>query len=294
MSDPFGVDIDCRDDLPPTFSLASGLDNLGNAIARGLMTPAGFLADIDPEAADWGYDLRGKINSKGTQSQLQEVVASAQAQILRDPRIQGVDVTNIFDRTASSGKLAATLETADGPFDLILAVSDVDVTVLGAGAGAAVQPQQTAAAPVQVVQIPGPQGPPGPPGGDGGGGGNTIDDSGEYFNDTAPEEVVWQQVYDFGPAGSKAIEFMAQLKSDSGLSGGGGTDYRLRIGGTSMNPDGTQVAIMNSNSATYALTSSTGTFASPGGLLLIKATMAITTPAPPEGGWIKEIAVKIS
>jgi len=144
--DELGVDLDITNDLKPSFALAQGNDNLANAIVRRFITPEGFLADIDPAAADYGYDLRGKINSRLKPSELRGVISRIQAECLKDERVQSATVTGVFDVTEASATLDIQLVTAEGPHRLILAISDVTVSILN-DAAATDEVQVTATAP---------------------------------------------------------------------------------------------------------------------------------------------------
>jgi hypothetical protein len=127
--DPLGVDIDVLDDLPPTFRLVSGQRNLGNAIARRLSTPSGALALIggDPE---YGFDLRDKMNANWTQAELAALGAQVEAECRKDERVEGATVTAAHDLRTSTLRIDIQLQSAAGPFALVVQVSDVGIEML--------------------------------------------------------------------------------------------------------------------------------------------------------------------
>jgi hypothetical protein len=127
--DPLGVDIDVLDDLPPTFRLASGQKNLGNAIVRRLSTPSGSLARIggDPE---YGFDLRDKMNASWTAAELAALGAQVEAECRKDERVEGATVTARHDLRTSTLVVDIQLQSAAGPFALVVQVSDVGIEML--------------------------------------------------------------------------------------------------------------------------------------------------------------------
>jgi hypothetical protein len=124
-----GIDLDVIDDLPPTFRLASGQKNLANALVRQLITPEGALAAFggDPE---YGYDLRDKLNESWTQAGLATLGAEIVAKWQRDERVKSVTVTASHNLATSTLKLDAQVESAAGPFALIVQISDVGIEML--------------------------------------------------------------------------------------------------------------------------------------------------------------------
>ncbi len=124
-----GIDIDVLDDLPPTFRLASGQKNLGNALVRRLSTPSGVLARIggDPE---YGFDLRDKMNANWTQAELAALGAQIEAECRKDERVEGATVTATHDLRTSTLRVDIQIQSAAGPFALIVQVGDVGIEML--------------------------------------------------------------------------------------------------------------------------------------------------------------------
>lgn len=125
-----GVDIDVLDGLPPTFRLAKGRKNLANAIARRLATPAGFLADAFGGDADYGFDLRGRLNAALSTQELAAVGAAVEAQCRADERVESASVSVSHDMATSTLSADISLLTAAGPFRLILNISAVTTEIL--------------------------------------------------------------------------------------------------------------------------------------------------------------------
>jgi hypothetical protein len=124
------VDIDVLDDLPPTFRLAYGPKVLANYIARELITPEGVLAvsfEGDPE---YGYDVRGRLNSAWSVRELSSLAAAIEGKIKRHERVQGVEVEVSHSLATSTLSVHIEIETAAGPFKFVLAVTDVSVAIL--------------------------------------------------------------------------------------------------------------------------------------------------------------------
>lgn len=134
-SDPLGVDIDVLTDLPPTFRLVRGRQNLGNAIARRLSTPAQWLADAFAGDATYGRDLRGRLNSAWRADEIAAEASHIEEQCRQDERVQGSVVTLSQDLAASALNIDIQVDTADGPFRLVLQVTEVGVELLAVTAG---------------------------------------------------------------------------------------------------------------------------------------------------------------
>jgi hypothetical protein len=130
--DELGVDLDVITDLRPSFILCGGFRNLGNAIARRLSTPPGSLAAIGDDP-DYGYDLRGLLNSEMSEEEIGRIGSDVEAEIMKEDRVQSAKVVSTY--TWASYDLAVEIEilTKSGPFRLILGVSELTVDVLNEG-----------------------------------------------------------------------------------------------------------------------------------------------------------------
>jgi hypothetical protein len=124
MAVDFGHDLSCTTDLTSDMAEVDGTLQLGQALARRIITPRGGLID-DP---NYGYDVRGFLNDDVTSRTLAEVQAKMDAEFLKDERVLQSSTTLSF----TSGVLTTTtiIQTANGPFTLVLAISDVTVAIL--------------------------------------------------------------------------------------------------------------------------------------------------------------------
>lgn len=125
-----GIDIDCIDDLPPTFRLAFGPKVLANFVARELITPEGFLAlhfDGDP---NYGQNVRGRLNSAWSFEEIASLGAAIEGKLRRHDRIESVEVAVSHDFATSTLSVDIALETAAGTFRFLLAVSALTVELL--------------------------------------------------------------------------------------------------------------------------------------------------------------------
>lgn len=129
-AEELGVDIDVLDDLPPTFRLAKGRANLANAIARRLATPSGWLAQAFAGDAEYGFDLRDKLNASWTQQQLAAVAGRVEEECRKDERVLAAEVAVSYSLAASALTVDIALDTNAGPFKLVLNVSDVGSSLL--------------------------------------------------------------------------------------------------------------------------------------------------------------------
>jgi phage baseplate assembly protein W len=121
----FGSDLSCVTDLDPTGAVVSGRRLLAEAIARRLQTPRGGLID-DP---DYGYDVTDFLNDDLSPRDLALMATNINAECAKDQRILSANSTVTL---AAGGVLMISvgLTDLDGPFDLVLAVSDVTVAIL--------------------------------------------------------------------------------------------------------------------------------------------------------------------
>jgi len=119
-----GGDIDCITDVGKTLTIATGLRNLGNALARRLMTPRGAL-HYDPQ---YGTDVRLYLNAGMTPQQMGQVQGDIASEVSKDERIDSPTVTVAFVGSAMSITVACV--TADGPFDFIISVNKLTASLL--------------------------------------------------------------------------------------------------------------------------------------------------------------------
>lgn len=269
----YGTDIDLSTSLPRVFAIVSGQRNVANAYARRLQCQrTGLITD-----PNYGYDVRPFCNITLTPAALAELQSNMVAEGLKDERIQEIAV-NLVPPPSLLGKMLAhvTITTADGPFDLILAISEVSVDVLDVGI--TLPPP---AIPGTGAVLAGPPGTPGvagvagPAGASGSGRSITVDQDAQIFDTSGSEVIIYQAVVNFDslPAGTIPAALTAQVAADAG-----NTTARLRIGGTDRVVDGTVLATITTSSATFVKLTNGGTLTNPTGVGYVKVTLQTSSP----------------
>lgn len=119
-----GVGIACITSVGPRFALASEFVCLGQSLARRLITRRGSLS----WAPNDGTDMRDFLNSAFTPRNRFAVQAAAKAECEKDERVQAATV----DAQFSVGSLSLTIgiETASGPFKLVVALTSLGISDL--------------------------------------------------------------------------------------------------------------------------------------------------------------------
>lgn len=121
----FGTDLAGVADIDPTGAVVTGTRAVGEAIARRLSTPRGRVID-DP---NYGTDLTQFVNDDIGTRTLSELQASAIAEALKDERVLTCRCTATLSRVGVLS-VQVSYTTADGPFALVLSVSQTSVQVL--------------------------------------------------------------------------------------------------------------------------------------------------------------------
>lgn len=85
------------------------------------------------DEANYGLDLADLIGSTSTASDAAALPGRIQGELSKDERIESVTVTVVSTTVgpSTSWKVSIAGETAEGPFSLVLVVSDVTVDLLG-------------------------------------------------------------------------------------------------------------------------------------------------------------------
>lgn len=259
MATDFGTDVDATVDVPLRWALCSGFQNLGNALVRRLL----FLREY----------VNAGLTSEAQSTLRSRIVDAVQA----DPRVQ--DIPSIrFGLNAQVQLLsvAMVIDTAEGPFPLVLGVTAVTVDILNNGIATAAQ---AVAASTLLTPTPGPAGTPGGPGPGGatgakgdpgaGGSGAPLRFRYELSSSTGTEEVLDQVTVDFSKfsAGTLTLELAGRFASAAGT----GT-FRLYVGGNYDTVDGTLVITGMTTSTTFAQEGFSGTITNPTGLRAVKLT----------------------
>jgi hypothetical protein len=122
-----GGDIDIVTDLAgPYMRIATGLRNIGNALARRLTTPRGGLF-YDP---DYGLDVRDYLSAGMTPQQLSAIQGDITNEVSKDERIDNPVVTVVQNLAAATMRITIACDLATGPFTFIVGVSQLTVELL--------------------------------------------------------------------------------------------------------------------------------------------------------------------
>lgn len=130
----YGAEVYCYDQIF-TGRMASGVEILAQACYRRLTTARGTLDDGE-EGAVYGLDVEEFIGRVGTDDAAAALPPVVEAELLKDDRIDSVEVTATIVRGAN-GLDSITIEIdvfpldESGAFALTLSVSDVTVALLG-------------------------------------------------------------------------------------------------------------------------------------------------------------------
>ncbi len=105
--------------------IASGFRVVAEAVARRWMTPRGRLIGYP----NYGFDLTQYINADVSERDIASLQSGAAAEALKDDRVTACDVSAVL---GADGLLTVTglLDTAQGPFTLVVEVSAVTVKLL--------------------------------------------------------------------------------------------------------------------------------------------------------------------
>ncbi len=125
----YGRDLSVVTDATPTLDEVDPFTLLaiGQATVRRLTTERGLLPD-DP---NYGLDIRRYCNKPMTTAQLGAIASAVGSEVSKDDRIESADVS-VALQNQNELLLTVRITAADpdlGPFDLVLAVTSVDVII---------------------------------------------------------------------------------------------------------------------------------------------------------------------
>jgi hypothetical protein len=129
----FGTCLAVTSAWPRIFVYASGLQNLGLSLCRRLQTIRGSL----PWDPDCGYDLRQLLRGSLTQGELARMEQAISAECEKDERVDAADASITYAPQSRALRVAITIDTAAGPFALIVSVDQVTVELLSISAAGA-------------------------------------------------------------------------------------------------------------------------------------------------------------
>ena len=124
MAVSLGSDLSCVTDIDPTGAEVSEKLLLAQALARRLTCPRGRLIDD----ANYGYDLNQWLNADVGPAEIAQIQSQAQAECLKDERVQSCTVAVSFIGGVMLVSLA--IVSALGPFPLVLSVNGLSTQIL--------------------------------------------------------------------------------------------------------------------------------------------------------------------
>jgi hypothetical protein len=274
--DDLGTDIALLDDIGLRWRLVSGQANLAMAIVRRLSTPRGSLY----YAPSYGFSLLDALNGSFTRAQRSQLQGAIVTEVEKDQRVASC----VCDVTFGQDTLTVSLviQSALGPFDLVLGVDGLTVEILNAGQAGAPAGLAVAETTPSFAGPPGPpgpagagtQGPPGPAGVAGVSNQSFSSDQ-EQGDDSGTELIWWQYAADLSaqPGGTLNADFTLLASSVSGTA-----PYRLYIGGTfsavgSPPIGGTLVATATRAALGFAAIQLIGPFTNPTGIVPVVVTI---------------------
>lgn len=123
----FGTDLRCGNDLDPGMAEVSGLELIGQAVHHRLTTRRGSLLRYP----DYGIDVRDLLSEGVDETTLAQIPSIVDGELAKDERILSSTTVATWAEASATLTLTITIETAAGPFVLVLAVDKVTVELLG-------------------------------------------------------------------------------------------------------------------------------------------------------------------
>jgi hypothetical protein len=124
-----GTDLSLWPDVDPGGTFISGSLALAQALVRRLTTPRGGLF----YDSSYGTDIRQFLSEMIDSSRLGIFQQRIEQEVLQDERVLAASALLTFNDATNTMSCSLTVQTANGPFVLTLAVSSVTVTLLQIG-----------------------------------------------------------------------------------------------------------------------------------------------------------------
>ncbi|MET0403045.1 MAG: hypothetical protein ABW123_11610 [Cystobacter sp.] len=128
----FGADISTFPDLDASLALSMSTSSVrkmvGEALCRRFCTARGALW----AHPDYGEDLRAFLNEVITDEALHRCASAAELEAEQDERILSASAVVTYDAANEKLSLALEVETDVGPFEYLLAVDELTVTLIDA------------------------------------------------------------------------------------------------------------------------------------------------------------------
>ncbi len=115
-------------DIDPFFRLSSGVPVLAWAIVRRLSTAVLWYA------AGYGYDLTAIVNQGFSDVDLMALKSQIETQCQLDDRVQGATASINLNTQTKSMTIGIQIATANGPFQMIVGVDALNVSLIGTAA----------------------------------------------------------------------------------------------------------------------------------------------------------------
>jgi hypothetical protein len=131
MTTDFGRDTLCLDSLRTGRSV-TGVRRVAQNCYHRLITPRGTLRGGADEG-NFGLDLAGKVGSAVTQALQMALPGQIDNELRKDPRVLSTTVAIVWTTTTAgevSAEIAIEVQTAAGPFELVLAVDGVSAKIV--------------------------------------------------------------------------------------------------------------------------------------------------------------------
>ena len=129
MATDFGQDVSLFPDLDGSGALVYGFTCLAQALLRRLTTPRGGLF-YDP---GYGTDIRGFLGESLGSNATGAIQQAIESEVTQDERVLNATATVTFIPAANTLIAHLTVQTGDGPFSLVIAITSLTVTLLKAG-----------------------------------------------------------------------------------------------------------------------------------------------------------------
>jgi hypothetical protein len=126
---PYGVDINCLNDLDPYFSLVGGIQVLAQDLYHRITTSPGTV----PGAPDFGFNSIGLLSQGVTQASLAAIQSNMTSQLQADERVQTANVSLSYQNGALT-VIATVLPLnplyAAQPFQFVASISTIGASLL--------------------------------------------------------------------------------------------------------------------------------------------------------------------
>lgn len=125
MAVDFGSDILVFPGLDVTMTAVTGTRVVAEAVAKRLITPRGLLW----RHPNYGFDLRQFLNDVVDDALLFRIKDGVERQAEEDERVFSAQADVSFDSGSKKLSVKLSLQTNEGPFDLVLLITELNVSV---------------------------------------------------------------------------------------------------------------------------------------------------------------------